>query len=108
MEPVSIYANGTHAAPEVEHVILVAFSVPATSRRAAQKTLVRALPRTDEGHIDSWWIAEDDRIDGSDNDSAVFVPAGQQYNVSRSLFINGMTEHYNMVERPDSIFEARW
>jgi hypothetical protein len=33
-----------------------------------------------DGHetIDCWWIAEDDRIDGSDNDSAVFVPKGFQ------------------------------
>ena len=28
--------------------------------------------------VDSWWIAEDERYDRSDNDSAVFVPMGQQ------------------------------
>lgn len=27
----------------------------------------------------SWWIAQDDRTDGSDNDSAVFVPKGSEY-----------------------------
>lgn len=28
--------------------------------------------------ITAWWIAEDERYDRSDNDSAVFVPMGQQ------------------------------
>ena len=23
--------------------------------------------------IDSWWLADEDRIDGSDNDTAIFV-----------------------------------
>ena len=31
-----------------------------------------------EQMISSWWFAEDERYDGSDNDSAVFVPMGQQ------------------------------
>jgi len=32
--------------------------------------------------IDAWWIAEDDRHDGSDNDSAIFVPRGGQADFS--------------------------
>lgn len=59
------------------HTILVAFCVNADTREAAQRLLMRRLPRCDADFhttIDSWWIAEDDRVDGSDNDSAVFVP----------------------------------
>lgn len=64
-----------------EHTILVAFTVYAPDFIAAQRQLMRQLPSP--GHpgvdgIDSWWIAEDGRIDGSDNDSAVFVPMGKQ------------------------------
>lgn len=60
------------------HVILVAFAIYAPSRVDAHRRLMRMLPRPAEdgylGTLDSWWVAENDRIDGSDNDSAVFVP----------------------------------
>jgi len=59
------------------HTILVAFVVNAGSRELAQRLLMRRLPQCENDFhttIDSWWIAEDDRIDGSDNDSAIFVP----------------------------------
>ena len=58
--------------------ILVAFCVTdCESMKEAQERLMRQLP--DPNHpgvdgIDCWWIAEDERYDGSDNDSAVFVP----------------------------------
>lgn len=61
-----------------EHTILVAFTVYAPDFIAAQSTLMRQLPKPGVDSIDSWWIAEDGRIDGSDNDSAVFVPMGRQ------------------------------
>ncbi len=61
-----------------EHTILVAFTVYAPDPMAAQSTLMRQLPKPGVDSIDSWWIAEDSRIDGSDNDSAVFVPMGEQ------------------------------
>lgn len=32
--------------------------------------------------IEQWWIAEDDRTDGSDNDSAIFVPRGSKADMS--------------------------
>lgn len=68
--------------PEVmPYSILVAFCVQGTSFHDAQRRLVERLPNPeDDGHatIDSWWIAEDDRIDGSDNESAVFVSYGTQ------------------------------
>jgi hypothetical protein len=67
-----------------EHVILVAVSVTAPTREIAEAHLHIALPRPTyipEGtaaFVDSWWVAEDDRRDGSDNDSAVFVNPGRQ------------------------------
>ena len=61
-----------------EHTILVAFTVYAPDWTAAQATLMRQLPKPGVDSIGSWWIAEDERIDGSDNDSAVFVPKGKQ------------------------------
>lgn len=67
-----------------EHVILVAVSVTiedgGTSREQAEKALHVRLNtpgfRTPNSstYVDSWWIAEDDRRDGSDCGSAVFIP----------------------------------
>jgi hypothetical protein len=42
-------------------------------------------PGAEDSPIDCWWIAEDDRHDGSDNDSAVFVPRGAQSDVASLL-----------------------
>lgn len=77
------------------HTILVAFVVHGKDRAEAQRELMLRLPDpVDDIYspvvkphevIDSWWIAEDDRIDGSDNDSAVFVPMGSQQSAVRSL-----------------------
>ena len=52
---------------------------------AAQATLMRQLPKPGSNDIDSWWIAEDERDDGSDNDSAVFVPKGDQHKWHRKV-----------------------
>lgn len=71
------------------HVFLVAFSVEAGSmnRREAEDRLLKSLPRPqglnvaltpNNTWLESWWLAEDERHDGSDCDSAVFVPKGQQ------------------------------
>ena len=60
------------------HVIRVAFEVEAESWESAQRILMSYLPRPHSSRIESpiecWWIAEDERYDGSDNDSVVFVP----------------------------------
>lgn len=68
-----------------EHVILVAVSVTTPlDREGAEKNLhalLRGVQRAqwaDGTHIDSWWIAEDERHDESDLDSAVFVHPGHQ------------------------------
>ncbi len=69
-------------------VFLVAFSVQGMpNREDAEDLLLMHLPRPrglnaagahDNKWLDSWWLAEDERRDGSDCDSAVFVPKGQQ------------------------------
>lgn len=61
-----------------EHTILVAVTVYAPTWEAAQAKLMLNMPKPGVDGIDSWWIAEDERYDGSDNDSAVFVPIGTQ------------------------------
>jgi len=87
-----------------EHVILVAFSVEAPSRTEAQEMLLPALPRPG-AIVTSWWVAEDDRIDGSDNDSAVFVPPGAQHKVSSILVNVGLTPACNLVPDEPTRFE---
>lgn len=63
------------------HTILVAFVVEADTMKQAQELLMMELPRPQgdpRRHLHAnewlqcWWIAEDERYDGSDNDSAVF------------------------------------
>lgn len=90
-----------------QHVILVALIVDPdiTDRAAAHAAVQAALPRPGTGGIEAWWVAEDDRRDGSDNDSAVFVNPGSQERAARVLRAAWLTEECNLVERPDSRFE---
>jgi hypothetical protein len=74
----------TDPEPRREHVILVAVIVETDSRLKAEQAIHRMLitgrseePGPEEAEI-GWWIAEDSRYDGSDNDSAVFVKPGHQ------------------------------
>jgi hypothetical protein len=79
-----------------EHVILVAFVVEADDRETAHAWLLEALPRpSEETHVESWWVAEDDRTDGSDNDSAVFVKPGTQGTAFEVLMASGNTDMHN-------------
>jgi hypothetical protein len=75
-----------------EHTFLVAVTVAGGTREEAELLLHRELPGVGhdgepEGvpYIESWWVAEDDRRDRSDNDSAVFVPKGEKGRVLRIL-----------------------
>jgi DNA/RNA endonuclease G (NUC1) len=76
------------------HTILVAFEVNADSFEDAQAvlaeqvlpcaanvngiTLDRIRKWSEDRNIECWWTAEDERYDGSDCDSAVFVPHQRQ------------------------------
>lgn len=77
-----------------EHVILVAFQVTAETREEAENRLLMVLPRPAglprgsmpaNDFLECWWVAEDDRRDGSDNDSAIFVPPGYQQPFARAV-----------------------
>jgi hypothetical protein len=57
-------------------VVLIAVEVRASSQAEAQELMRQ--PSLAGQHVESWWFAEDDRHDGSDLDSAVFVPMGEQ------------------------------
>lgn len=67
------------------HTILVAFVVEDVDREAAERHLHELLPEVDgENGLDCWWVAEDERYDRSDCDSAVFCGPGNQQR-ARSL-----------------------
>lgn len=53
-------------------------------------------PNSEDAVIDSWWIAEDDRQDRSDNDSAIFVPRGAQMDFAslRDQYIEAHTQEW--------------
>lgn len=62
------------------HTILVAVVVQGHDRESAERALHDALPVPGVSNdIDSWWIAEDERYDRSDCDSAVFCGVGHQH-----------------------------
>jgi hypothetical protein len=92
-----------------EHVILVAVTVEAETREEAHTVAQLGMPRPGAryptgkgfatGLVTSWWVAEDDRQDGSDCDSAVFVTPGTQAQASRRLYMAGLTPRHNIVDR---------
>ena len=78
-------STGNPEPPNDEHVILVGFEVAGNSRADAQADLLALLGRPDGQRMIAYWIAEDDRVDGTDNNSAVFVPKGSQQASSLAL-----------------------
>lgn len=69
----------------VEETFIVALTVSSTAgltREELELRLHEMLPnsgeRQDGALLEDWWVAEDDRQDRSDCDSAVFVPKGMQ------------------------------
>jgi hypothetical protein len=65
---------------EREHVFMVALVVRGPHERASAEWQMHAglASVMASEYIAEWWVCEDDRRDGSDNDSAVFVPKGTQ------------------------------
>lgn len=92
-----------------EHIILVAFEVDADNRIHAEQVVRTAMPIPGRQHVfgslESWWVAEDDRHDGSDNDSAVFVRPGNQNRARAVLFAEHLTDVHNVVMGEASRFE---
>lgn len=93
------------------HVRLVAFEVHgdtiAEADAALQSKLHGILKMNDPASaIECWWVAEDDRTDGSDNDSAVFVPPGTQAAITRHLTNLNYTPECNLVNPKGGQFGA--
>ena len=94
------------------HTFLVAFEVNAPNgdltRQGAERDLLRALPSPGDhlsayhdAHLECWWVAEDDRHDGSDNDSAIYVHPGKQAAAYVLLREHGLTNDCNDPTRTD-------
>lgn len=83
----------THPNDLPEHVFHVAVVVNGIDRYEAQRRLIHnILPHVaPTDYLESWWVAEDDREDGSDCDSAVFVHPGQQDTAQKLLNEHGLT-----------------
>jgi hypothetical protein len=98
------------------HIFLVAFDVRASSRKEAEAHLTHCLPVPGdpvdstvliknrhgvpypETHwIDKMWVAEDDRRDGSDGDSAVFCDLGAQHRASCYLYMSAISDRSNVI-----------
>ena len=80
-----------------DEVILVAFQFHGVDRdRALQlaRRIVLSIPLDDE--IVAGWVAEDDRTEEGDNDSAVFCHKGQQRLASATLIETGVSIPENL------------
>lgn len=83
---------------EYHDVILVAFDLTGPDPENVQQWLMDNLPKpgpggdNDEIDLDCWWIANDERFDGSDTDSAVFVTKGRQASARALLHKHGLVD----------------
>jgi hypothetical protein len=79
-------------------VLMVAFDLTGKDPEDVQAWLMDQMPEAglqgDSGEIylDSWWIANDERFDRSDCDSAVFVAKGRQVEARELLHSHGLSD----------------
>lgn len=84
-------------------VLLVAFDISGPNTKATHEWLMNQLPDLGDGetqedmeangiNIDSWWVANDERFDYSDTDSAIFVRKGEQRVGRKTLRANGLVD----------------
>lgn len=93
-------ADEVHAAfGDFHDVLMVAFDIAGTDAKDVQTWLMDNMPPADkhygdndEIYLDSWWIANDERFDGSDTDSAVFVKKGKQQAARELLRDHGLVD----------------
>lgn len=81
-----------------ERVVLVAFHTDSDTAEHGQRVVMHLLDgliEKSEGTLIAWWVAEDERYDGSDNDSAVFVHKGMQHKAHAILEKLGLTGIWN-------------
>lgn len=80
-------------------VLMVAFDIRGHSAEQVHRWLQSKMPACygaddlDQGiTLDAWWVANDERFDGSDTDSAVFVRRGEQSNARVKLRQYGLVD----------------
>lgn len=83
-------------------VLMVAFDISGPSAEKTHAWLQEQMPDLSDEFIeaankrgiqlDSWWVANDERFDFSDQDSAVFVAKGLQSQARELLRIHGMRD----------------
>lgn len=84
---------------EFHDVLLVAFDIRGLDAERAHNWLMDGLPFvgtypfiSGDLVLDSWWVANDERFDGSDTDSAVFVRKGCQEQARALLREHGLVD----------------
>lgn len=85
VEETSRLFDDSDRSEQYHDVIMVAFDVTGPNAQTVHEWLHSQMPRTEEHYVpqgkinlDSWWVANDERYDRSDCDSAVFVNMGMQ------------------------------
>lgn len=79
-----------------QDVLMVAFDLTGPSAHNVHQWLQDNMPEPGEHgdageiYLDSWWVANDLRFDGSDTDSAVFVAKGNQMEARALLSEHGL------------------
>lgn len=90
------------SADQFHDVLLVAFDLTGPNAEVVHEWLHNQMPAVGDHlargendgtvtvNLDSWWVANDERFDRSDNDSAVFVHKGSQDIARRMLREEGL------------------
>ena len=94
------------------HVILMAMVINADTRDEAAAFAADSMPLGTFGAItaESWWQAEDDRIDGGDCMSAIFVNPGGAAKAARILMDAGLSgpEGYDTLLASRGVADDEW
>ena len=93
--PTDIFKTG-----DFHDVLLVAFDITGPNPQVVHEWLHNQMPKPERIYgqgtvetnvmLDSWWVANDMRFDGSDTDSAIFIPKGKQNLARQILRENGL------------------
>jgi len=91
--------------PSDEHIVLMAFHMVAPSMKDAQIALGCMLPEVGhmfddgehKGKLEAYWTAMDERYDGSDCDTAVFVPGSGEAIGAKQRTLRAMEPTINRV-----------
>lgn len=79
----------TGSTPDAEGTVIVALTVKGATKEDRQRSVMNALAvaleDVEDSNVEDWWIADDERYDGSSNASAVFVEMGNAYTAFQVL-----------------------